>query len=79
MGRAKLEIPGPIALSGVGDQKSVCEHGIYSVGLPINSGCDAIFSGLCLDKVTAEFPKFPLKQVAKELKYLSVRTWVVKH
>ena len=28
LGRAKQEIPGPITLSGVGDQKLVCEDGV---------------------------------------------------
>ena len=36
--------------------------------MPINGGCDEFLSGLCLDKVTAEFPKYPLKQGTKELK-----------
>ena len=39
MGRARQEFPGPITLSGVGDQKSVCEHRAC-----VKSGCQAIFT-----------------------------------
>ena len=52
MGRAKLKVPGPIIMSGVGDHKSVCEHGIYSIRLPLKNGFEAVFSGVCLDRVT---------------------------
>ena len=67
LGRAKLEIPGPITLSGVGDHKSVCEYGIYSIRLPLRNGHDAIFSGVCLDRVTTEFPKYVLTEVEKDV------------
>ena len=72
IGRARLEFPGPITLSGVGDQKSVCEHGAYSVSLPLQNGRQAILSGLCLDKVTAEFPTYHLQEVTKGLKSMRV-------
>ena len=65
LGWAKLEVPRPITLLGIGDQKSVCEHGAYSIRLPLKSGCEAM---LCLDKVTAEFPMYPLKQINHSLK-----------
>ena len=68
LGRATLEAPGPIPLSGVGDQKSVCEHGAYSVRLPLRNGREAILSGLCLDKVTTKFPIYPLKGVIRDLR-----------
>ena len=67
LGRTKLEVPGPITLLGVSDQKSVCELGAYSIRLPLNIGREAILSGLCLDKVTAEFPRYPLKQINHSL------------
>ena len=63
MGRAKQEMLGPITLAGVGDQQTVCRDGIYSVCLPLHDGTEAIMSGLCLDKVTAAFPKYPLHKV----------------
>ena len=67
MGRAKQERPGPITLAGVGDQQTVCRDGIHSVCLPLHDGTEAIMSGLCLDKVTAAFPKYPLHKVEKNV------------
>ena len=68
MGRAKLKVPGPIIMSGVGDHKSVCEHGIYSIRLPLKNGFEAVFSGVCLDRVTSIFPKYKLKEVERDIK-----------
>ena len=66
--KARQEFPCPITLSGVGDQKSVCKHGAYSVCLLLKSGRQAILSGLCLDKVTADFPTYPLGNVTRGLR-----------
>ena len=65
MGRAKREIPGPITLSGVGDQIVVCKDGMYSLKLPLCNGQDAIASGLGVNKITAKFTKYPLREVRK--------------
>ena len=70
LGRANLVDPGPIHLSGVGGQKSICEHGEYSVRLPLKSGEEANISGLCLDQVTSEFPRYPLRKVTGQLRNL---------
>ena len=67
-GRATLEVPGPIQLTGVGDQKSTCQYGAYSIRLPLRNGREAILSGLCLDKVTATFPTYPLEKVSRDLR-----------
>ena len=65
--RAKLELPGPIKLTGVGEQKFTCKHGAYSVRLPLKNGREAVLSGLCLKKkVTATFPIYPLKRVMRD-------------
>ena len=56
-GRTELLASGPITYSGIGDNKSVCTHGVYSVQLPLLDGHEATSSGLCLDKITANFPK----------------------
>ena len=66
-GRATLLSPGPITFTGVGDKRSVSEHGTYTVRLPLLNGNDATISGLCLDKVTADFPKYYLQKVAKDV------------
>ena len=68
LGRAKLEVTGPITLSGGGDQMSVCEHRAYSICLPLRNGRKATLSGICLDKVKAEFPRYPLKHINHSLK-----------
>ena len=66
LGRAKLIVPGPIVLSGVGDHKSVCEEGAYSVCLPLHNGKNAILAGLCLPKITTQFPIYELGEVEKD-------------
>ena len=66
--RAKLEEPGPLPLTGVGGHKSFSAHGAYSIILPLESGYEATLSGICLDQVTAEFPKYRLKNIEKDLK-----------
>ena len=68
LGRAHQVLPGPITLSGVGDNKTVSAHGIYNILLPLDQGGDASMCGICLDKVTGKFPTFHLKQVEKEIK-----------
>ena len=68
LGRAKQEVAGSVSMSGVGDIKSVSDHGIYSVCLPLKSGYNAVLSGVCMDRVTTEFPKYALKEVEKDIK-----------
>ena len=53
MSRAKHEIPGPITLTGVGDQKVVCKNGVYSLKLPLCNGEEAVVNGLCVNRITA--------------------------
>ena len=67
LGRARLEVPGPISMSGVGDFKSSSSHGIYSVCLPLKGGENAVFSGVCMDKVTMEFPTYDLTDVEDDI------------
>ena len=68
LGRATQIKPGPITISGVGDTQTVCEDGIYTVSLPLANGGDAVMQGLCLDKVTGDFPKFSLKNAEKTIR-----------
>ena len=70
LGMAKLEVPGPIALSGVGDVKSTCDHGIFSFNLPLRDNYMATFTGMCLDKVTSTFHTYHLGEVEKEIRTL---------
>ena len=73
LNRATLEKPGPIPLSGVGDLVSWCQHGKYSVRLPLKGGGDVELTGLCLDKVTCTFPTYPLAKVTSQAKSMSSR------
>ena len=59
MGRVKHEIPGPITLTGVGDQKVVWKDGVYSLKLPLCNGQEEVVSGSCVNKITA-VSKIPL-------------------
>ena len=68
MGRARLIRPGPIDLAGVGDHKSICYDGVYSICLPLHNGRNAILTGLCLPKVTSEFPEYGLRAAENDLR-----------
>ena len=63
LGLASLEIPGPLKLKGVGDHLTISEHGAYSICLPLKNGMFITMSGICLDRVTAEFGRFSLENV----------------
>ena len=65
--RAKCISPGPMIINGVSDLKSVCPHGRYEVRIPTWDGKEATFSGLCLDKITSEFPRIPLEGMENEV------------
>ena len=67
MGRANNEVPGPITITGVGDNKAICQYGIYRLRLNLHDGKDIKVSGVCLDKVTTEFPKYNLHEVQKDI------------
>ena len=64
--RASSQLPGPITSFGVGNQKSISKHGIYSVKLPLFDGGNAMISGICLDRITTEFPIYSLKGDVEE-------------
>ena len=68
IGRARQEVPGPISMSGVGDLQSETKHGIYSVCLPLRSGENVVFSGVCMDRVTMEFPSYGLEEVENDIR-----------
>jgi len=67
MGRATNIYSGVLTLSGVGDNQTSCEHGLYSVKLPLHDGREVHLSGICLDKITSKFPKYPLKEVEDDI------------
>ena len=67
IGRAIPVVPGPLIMTGVGDQQSVCHDRVYSVCLPLHNGNKAVLSGLCMPKITAEFPLYNLDDVEKDI------------
>lgn len=58
--RSHQEIKGPIDIGGVGDSVVVSEYGVYEVKIPLHNGENAVFFGVCLEKITACFPDYPL-------------------
>ena len=66
LGRARLLYPGPVDLVGVCEQTSTSQHGIYQISLPMFDGVNAVMTGLCVDQVTAEFPKYPLQGAVED-------------
>ena len=67
MGRANKVLDGPLTLSGVGDNKTVCKHGMYKIKIPLHNGKDINMSGICLDKITSDFPIYPLTEVENDI------------
>ena len=68
VGRAKQIISGPLTITGVGEQKSVCKDGVYSIRLAMHDDSEAVLSGLCLPKVTTKFPLYDLCGVEQHIR-----------
>ena len=73
MGRARQVIPGPVVLSGVGNNQSICDHGIYEISLPLPNGENAVMRGICLDTVTGSFPSYSLGVAEQEIRKDCIR------
>ena len=58
--RTSKEFSGSVTLGGVGNAQITSSHGTYPVKLPLFNVNDAVLSGVCLDQITVEFPKYPL-------------------
>lgn len=67
LNRAKQVVKGPLILTGVNEQKSVCEMGRYQLDLPLSNGKNARVRGICLDKITSTFPTYQLKEIEKDI------------
>ena len=59
--RAVQESSMPISIGGVGNSTINSNHRIFQVRLPLFNGSDAVFSGVCIEQITVEFPHYPLK------------------
>ena len=58
--RASLLYGGSSTLIGVGDTKTTA-HGIYQLTLPLNNKSEVCLVGSCLDKITHDFPMYPIE------------------
>ena len=65
--RGKQVVNGPIVITGVGEQKCVCEAGIYGVCLSLHNVRNVVLTGLCLPNITNEFPIYDSKNVEKDI------------
>ena len=52
----------PISSGGVGNSMRKSNHGLFQVRLPLFSGSNAVFSGVCIDQITVEFLHYPLRR-----------------
>ena len=59
--RASKEFSGPVTLGGVSNAQITSSHRNYQVKFRLFNGSDAVLSGVSLDQITVEFPKYPLK------------------
>ena len=67
LGRARCTYPAQCALEGVGGHTSIAPHGRFAIKLPLHDGTEVEMEGICLDKVTGNFPSYPLDEVEKDL------------
>ena len=58
--RAQQIVPGPLPIYGLANSRTISEHGVYQITLPLFNGDNATFSGLCLKEITQKFPSYPL-------------------
>ena len=68
IGRAEQTIKGLLEVTGVGDNKTVSEDGEFAICLPLHSGDNAVLTGICLPKVTGDFPGYNLKNVENDIR-----------
>ena len=67
LGRANCPRPGPASMFGVGGVETACEDGIFDISLPLRDGTNGLFSGVCMDTVTMDFPVYPLREVERDI------------
>ena len=68
LGRAVLVNDAPISMAGVGGVTSVTDYGLWSICLPNISGENVVITGVCMEKVTSEFPEYHLADVEGEIR-----------
>ena len=64
--KATQERSGSIQIGGVGGIVTQSNHGVYSVKIPLHNDDEAKLVGPCLDQITEEFPRYPLKGTVED-------------
>ena len=64
---AKQIYDGTVTVGGVSGFSVESRHGACQISLPMYNGKNAVMSGLVIDKITEEFPTYPLDQVEKDI------------
>ena len=67
LGRAVNTASEPLEIEGVAGQRSLCEYGKYKISLPGHDGTNVEIEGICMEMVTAEFPRYPLETVKDDI------------
>ena len=57
----------PVSIGGLAGSKTISDHGLYRVKLPLSTGNYAQLSGICLPKLTDNFPLYSLCDAEKSL------------
>ena len=68
IGKAKYLVAGPLVITGVGEKKSVCEDGIFSICLSLHNVNNVILSGLCLYRVPYLYTEYIGKDILEARK-----------
>ena len=68
LNRAVLIQAESITMSGVGGVESVTHYGLWSILLPLKDGSNIVITGVCMEKVTLEFPDYDLTDVEKDVR-----------
>ena len=67
--RAVLDTPGQMSIVGVGGVTTDAKHGVYTVTLPLFNGQPFEMTGSCMERLTEEFPRYPIQgEVENDIK-----------
>ena len=67
MGRTKNIRKGPLTINGVGNTRTICEHGRFRITLPLFNGPNVNLTGICLDEITCKFPIYCLGEAEMDI------------
>ena len=64
--KARCLQPGPKNISGVCGTVTKSPHGVYAVKLPLRNGKYMEFTGMALERICSDFPKYPIKGMIED-------------